>query len=716
MTFISKFEKPIHQIQLEKIVKIHKNSDGSILLLELSDHKIQQQQMQTDLIGLLNILNNTTNASPSKYVLAHKYQDEICYKDPTEGDCRQNLYISHEIQKFEWWMLAKFVTKYDFFKEQKDVGVLVISKSGIQKSQQLNYYYNLDGKFKSQRLTNFVEDYQIVNEQFIYVIKSQMNQQKLFVVKYDIDNIFGNPVSVRFNKHGAFSKNLNYKFISNSVGANKNSQFTCVVSTKYGDQGLKNTVSSKKFLYQSDHRGAEFSLLLDDINMIEDKIVDLSKLESMDFVMIANTHKSQAAIENNEADTLDLEDDTLVSVDLDEDEVEMFKTTISYNNGAQWHKISNIFENKAIHYRCQDNDCNVNLILHKHPSTLNIPQVKSHFHSNGVIMANGFFGGFDFENVKTLVSSDGGLSWTIISNQPSHFLILDKVGVLALCSFQKLTSTISYSLDFQTSKQFKFTDSLLIIENIIQDKQNPFKLIVFTKIPKNKELNRSNSSYQLFEINLNEILANERPCDQNSDYEMFHPHDINQFHTQCYMGAKYSYFRKKTASNCYIKDVDQSPLELQTLINNRKVTPCECSDADYECDEGFQRADDESEICIPLEKSETERHKAEKECALGNFYYQRSGYRKIPGNLCQNGLHLDRDIQVQCVDALKDYTLRYLLMLLGLSTIYYVCYLTFWFYQTQNVEQQVLNRLKKKQPPIKRETNNKEEDKNSLIN
>ena len=75
--------------------------------------------------------------------------------------------------------------------------------------------------------------------------------------------------------------------------------------------------------------------------------------------------------------------------------------------------------------------------------------------------------------------------------------------------------------------------------------------------------------------------------------------------------------------------------------------------------------------------------KAEKECALQDYFYQRSGYRKIPGNMCEGGVHKDRDVKVPCVDSLKDFTLRNLIMLLMMSLLCYVAYLTYWFYLTQ---------------------------------
>ena len=88
------------------------------------------------------------------------------------------------------------------------------------------------------------------------------------------------------------------------------------------------------------------------------------------------------------------------------------------------------------------------------------------------------------------------------------------------------------------------------------------------------------------------------------------------------MGAKYSYYRKSPSANCYVREMSKQPGELKTLINSRYRTPCPCTEQDYECDEGFKRAEEDSELCIAIApRSDDELHKAQKECALHDYFY-----------------------------------------------------------------------------------------------
>ena len=72
--------------------------------------------------------------------------------------------------------------------------------------------------------------------------------------------------------------------------------------------------------------------------------------------------------------------------------------------------------------------------------------------------------------------------------------------------------------------------------------------------------------------------------------------------------------------------------------------PCQCTEADYECDMNYIRNKNGKceEISDPM-GIHKERHMSEKEedCAVEGFYYVTSGYRKIPGNKCYGGVKLD---------------------------------------------------------------------------
>ena len=41
------------------------------------------------------------------------------------------------------------------------------------------------------------------------------------------------------------------------------------------------------------------------------------------------------------------------------------------------------------------------------------------------------------------------------------------------------------------------------------------------------------------------------------------------------------------------------------LLSEPMSVPCECSELDYECEEGFERISDESVMCAPIDHMQT---------------------------------------------------------------------------------------------------------------
>lgn len=72
--------------------------------------------------------------------------------------------------------------------------------------------------------------------------------------------------------------------------------------------------------------------------------------------------------------------------------------------------------------------------------------------------------------------------------------------------------------------------------------------------------------------------------------------------------------------------------------------PCLCTKADFECDMNYIKnsAGDCEKIPDPLNKFEQKQMtEKEEDCALEGYYYVTKGYRKIPGNMCFQGVDLD---------------------------------------------------------------------------
>ena len=76
--------------------------------------------------------------------------------------------------------------------------------------------------------------------------------------------------------------------------------------------------------------------------------------------------------------------------------------------------------------------------------------------------------------------------------------------------------------------------------------------------------------------------------------------------------------------------------EIDKMVHHLRT--CECTDGDWECDEGFERLEKDSYICYPINHMQKQISDAESTCVFGEYFYIPSGYRKIPGNICENGL------------------------------------------------------------------------------
>lgn len=93
--------------------------------------------------------------------------------------------------------------------------------------------------------------------------------------------------------------------------------------------------------------------------------------------------------------------------------------------------------------------------------------------------------------------------------------------------------------------------------------------------------------------------------------------------------------RRKQDAKCFNGE------DLERVISR---TPCACSDLDFECDSGFERALQAGAQCRDsLESDERDLLNAElkeQSCSENDFYEVSKGYRKVPGDICVGGIDL----------------------------------------------------------------------------
>lgn len=116
----------------------------------------------------------------------------------------------------------------------------------------------------------------------------------------------------------------------------------------------------------------------------------------------------------------------------------------------------------------------------------------------------------------------------------------------------------------------------------------------------------------------------EHPDDPNSDYEKWSPNGVVS--EKCLMGHQSTYIRRKRDARCW------NPEQWDRWFSFEN---CECTEEDWECDLGYERAKDGT--CVS-QTNETISYDPPEECN-GDFYYVTQGYRKVAGNTCAGGVN-----------------------------------------------------------------------------
>jgi len=117
------------------------------------------------------------------------------------------------------------------------------------------------------------------------------------------------------------------------------------------------------------------------------------------------------------------------------------------------------------------------------------------------------------------------------------------------------------------------------------------------------------------------------PGKNDSDYEIWSPFDPRR-KSYCFLGRKSFYIRKKEDRKCY-NDIAFSPAI--------RTENCKCTEEDYECDIGFMRKENEA-TCTSTQPVNIN---IDKYCLYASSYNISSGYRKIVGDSCQEGIMHD---------------------------------------------------------------------------
>lgn len=157
----------------------------------------------------------------------------------------------------------------------------------------------------------------------------------------------------------------------------------------------------------------------------------------------------------------------------------------------------------------------------------------------------------------------------------------------------KATQHVHYSWDHgKTWEKLQFADSPMNVVNIVTEQSNMSqRFLVFGKRKGHKTNNMRGYVVSLDFTKLHQRVCTGHwdPLDEESDYEFFTPRNFDN--QKCVFGSRVKYTRRKSDAACF------NPQEFDTIND---ISPCDCTEEDFECAFGFYRDDDNK--CVPMSK------------------------------------------------------------------------------------------------------------------
>uniref|UniRef100_A0A674NNM8 Sortilin related VPS10 domain containing receptor 1 n=1 Tax=Takifugu rubripes TaxID=31033 RepID=A0A674NNM8_TAKRU len=275
------------------------------------------------------------------------------------------------------------------------------------------------------------------------------------------------------------------------------------------------------------------------------------------------------------------------------------KTYITYNRGRDWRLLlapSQDLKGNSIH--CVLPYCSLHLHLH--------------------VSANPYTSG----NIASRESAPGIIVLPFLSlqifNEEYAVLYLDQGGALVAIRHTPLPIRHLW-LSFDEGhfwNKYSFTNTPLFVDGVLGEPgEETLIMTIFGHVSHRSE-------WQLVKIDFRSIFN--RRCTE-ADYQTWHLHNQGE---PCLMGVKRIYQKLKPTSRCVMG---------KTHLVSMMSSSCECTEADFECDYGFERQSNGK--CAPafwFHASSVSRR-----CTAGMMFLNTTGYRKVVSNNCSAGVSME---------------------------------------------------------------------------
>jgi hypothetical protein len=367
--------------------------------------------------------------------------------------------------------------------------------------------------------------------------------------------------------------------------------YTILESTNYS---IQVDVMSQRFsemgaLFSSNSNGTYFHRNIEHTNRNIQGLVDFEKIQNIQGIILAN------AVDNWED----------VAKPLSTAKKQL-KSKISFDDGRTWEGL-----------KAGKDELHLHSVTEQHNSGRIFSSP-----APGLVMGIGNTGEFlsGYGEGSLFISRDAGRTWINSGlDGPQKFEFLDQGSVLVAIA-EKETDIVSYSLDQGSNWQ------------TVKLPDKPIKTYEITTIPDSTSLKclligNHGDDWATFTIDFDDL--HQKKCD-DGDFEDWNARTDDDGKSICLMGHKQSFRRRKADAKCFIKELTKEFLP--------QSTPCECTDADFECDSNFVRtADGKCEVAGRIAVPDGACKKE------GDSFKGSSGWRLIPGNDCKRTSGAQKD-------------------------------------------------------------------------
>ncbi|KAJ3513798.1 hypothetical protein NLJ89_g2750 [Agrocybe chaxingu] len=368
-------------------------------------------------------------------------------------------------------------------------------------------------------------------------------------------------------------------------------------------------------LFVSNSNGTYFVESLKDTNRNDFGYVDYERIYGIEGIGVANVVANAQDVERR-------------------GERKRIKSVITFDDGSSWSPIKPPEQDvEGERTSCDTRDpetCSLHLFSVTTPH--NFGRIFSS-PAPGFVMGVGHVGEnlWVYDESDTFLSTDAGLTWRMIAKGAHKYEFGDLGSILVIVDDEEATDHVKYSLDLgKTWTKYDFGVKLRArgLTTLPDSTSQKFLLLgQVSKKDQKKDIGR------VVVVHLDFSKTRGRKCSEN-DFEKWY---ARQETSECLMGHMQWYKRRKPEANCYVGEKFKDPVVHEDN--------CKCTERDYECDFNYVRKGDK---CDPVGP---ERIPAGVCARPDGTYLGSSGYRKISGNTCVDGVKKDEKVEKSCSQA-----------------------------------------------------------------